>query len=230
MIPERKRFVVKCMDLPRISPRVMFCEIVGNLFAREIEVNTPRPALVSISDTFARVTNAILARDGLQISEGVGVGCEYFQGGFTSPVIGPPLAHEEVPQATLLYGFDLLVQNPDRRVDKANCGFLGQKLIAFDFEMAFSFLLLVGQQHDPWEVSKHGLASKHIFHRQLQQRQVSWTPLLDALASFDLELFREWEAGLPAAWPADMGRVIEHVRAVKRNLTKFEHELQGSLS
>lgn len=70
VIPERKRFVVKCMDLPRISPRVMFCEIVGNLFAREIEVNTPRPALVSISDTFARVTNAILARDGLQISEG----------------------------------------------------------------------------------------------------------------------------------------------------------------
>lgn len=214
----------------------MFSEVVGNLLARELGINTPRPALIDIGETFAKVTNLILAREGLQVSEGTGVGCEYFQGGFTSPVIGAPLAPEEIPQAALVYGFDLLVQNPDRRPDKANCGFLGQRLIAFDFELAFSFLLLLkgqasgGRQAEPWEVSKHGLGPKHLFHRSLRNRQVSWEPLLAALDSLDLSVLADWEAVLPAAWRADAEAVSGHLRSVKKNLRKFEIELQGSLS
>lgn len=229
-IPEHRRFVVKCLDLPRIGPLSLYGEVVGNLLARELGIDTPAPALIELGNTFTAVANVILAPDGLRLREGIGVGCEYFQGGFTGPVYGSPLAPEEVPQATLLYGFDLLVQNPDRRHDKTNCGFRGQRLIAFDFEMSFSFLRLVGQQAKPWEVSKHGIASKHLFQRRLSQREVNWKPLLAALDSFDLSLIQQWGNLLPDEWCSGADRVAEHLRAVKQDLARFEIELQRSLT
>lgn len=229
-LPESKRFVVKCMGLPEVTERSLFCEAIGNLLARELGVNTPAPALIDLGGTFVDVANLMLARDGLRIQEGLGVGCEYVQGGFTGPIVGTPLAPEEVPQATLLYGFDLLVQNPDRTPDRTNCFFRGHELLAFDFETAFSFLLLIGQQYSPWEVSKHGLGSRHLFQRPLRRSQVDWKPLLEAVHSLDVSKLREWARALPESWCSDMDKVVEHMKALKRNQSKLEVELQRSLT
>lgn len=229
-IPEQRRFVVKCQDLPRINPLTLYGEVVGNLSARSLGIDTPAPALIELGNTFTNVTNILLAPRGLHLREGIGVGCEYFQGGFTSPIYGSPLAPEEVPQATLLYGFDLLVQNPDRRRDKPNCGFRGSRLIAFDFEMSFSFLYLVGPQPEAWEVSRHGIAQNHLFQRSLRQREVNWRPLLTALDSFDPSLVEDWTGLLPDEWCSGTERVIRHIQAVKQNLQRFEIELQRSLT
>jgi hypothetical protein len=96
-IAEHGQFVVKCLGLPEVTERSSFCKVVGNLLARELGVNTPSPALIDLGKTFVEVANLVLAGDGIRIQ-----------------IVGTPLAPEEVPQAALLYGFDLLVQNPDR--------------------------------------------------------------------------------------------------------------------
>lgn len=143
---------------------------------------------------------------------------------------GAFLSQEEVEQATLIYGFDLLVQNPDRRWDRPNCALLAGSLIAFDFERCFSFLLpIIGGLASPWEVSRHGIAANHLFHSVLKARAPSWTPLIDRLRALPVERLDQLASALPGAWQSEAARVREHVTEVIMNLHEFELELQRSL-
>src|SRR2546428_6403794 len=92
------------------------------------------------------------------------------------------LAPAELAQASRVYAFDLLVQNPDRRPEKPNCAHRGRRFIVYDFEMAFSFLLVIGQKDEPWEAAKHGLGPKHLFHSPLRASETDWEPFLSDLA------------------------------------------------
>jgi hypothetical protein len=61
----------------------------------------------------------------------------------------------EVTEAARIYAYDLITQNPDRRADNPNCGSYNGRLVAYDFEMAFSFLYAIpGTAGEPWEVAR----------------------------------------------------------------------------
>jgi hypothetical protein len=226
---ESQRLVVKANGLPEITDAHLFCEAFGNLLARELHVDTPQPALVNLSEEFVYATNLSLKEHEISLHEGLAVGCEYFHGGFTSVIPGMPLMPEETAQAAQIYGFDLLVQNPDRRPDKPNCAHLGNRLIAYDFELCFSFIYLIGMQN-PWAVSQHGLGTRHLFNSILRNRPHSWKKLINALNDLSDERLNSLSVALPNNWKVWLPKVQSHLQAVKTNLPEFEHELQRSLS
>ena len=144
----RRSMVVKSLGLPEVTQGGRCAELFGNLLARELGVDTPAPALVDLAPEFIEAIKPALSPRGLHPLPGLAAGCEYFQGGFASAVRGAKLAPEELAQAARIYAFDLLVQNPDRRPEKPNCAQRGVRFIAYDFEMAFSFLLVIGQKDE----------------------------------------------------------------------------------
>ncbi len=226
----RREFLVKALGLPEIRAQSLFCEITGNWLARACGVNTPSPALVNLSPAFVSSVNYVLAQDKLKLQTGIGVGCEYIAKGFTgfSPLMA--LRAEEVPQAALIYGFDALFQNPDRRVTNPNLGFLGEKLIAFDFESTFSFLLpILGAVAEPWEVSRNGIGLSHILARKLRPHEVDWQPLINAVAACDTRQLAALADELPAHWRGYMPTVQAHLTNLQSNLHRLAFELQRSL-
>lgn len=227
---ERREFLVKALGLPEVLEQSLFCELVGNWLARELGVNTPAPALVKLSQEFVSIVNAVLKTEGLQLQAGTSVGSEYIKGGFTG-FSSTILTVEEVPQATLIYGFDLLFQNPDRRLEKPNLGILGNNLIAFDFESAFSFLYpILGMKYEPWEVSQSRIGATHILAKQLSQRKIDWQPLIQALEQFDAAKLDALAELLPKKWQGYMPTVKMHLNKLQDSLSRLEFELQRSLT
>jgi hypothetical protein len=179
---ERRVMVVKALGLPEVTQSGLCAELFGNLLAREFGNDTPRPALVDLTSGFIEAAEPALSSWQLRPQPGLAAACEYFRGGFASAVPDAPLTPEELAQAARIYAFDLLVQNPDRRPEKPNCAQRGGRFIVYDFEMAFSFLLVIGQKDEPWEVSKHGLGPKHLFYSALRAVEIDWEPFLKDLA------------------------------------------------
>jgi hypothetical protein len=180
---ERRVMIVKAQGLPEITESKLFNEVFGNLLAQELGVATPTPALVEISPLFLVVSRHGLSGKRQHLQSGLAVGTERLEGLMPVPP-GAHLSKDELAQAALIYGFDLLVQNPDRRIDNSNCAKQGDRLVAFDFEMSFSFLLAIVQEGEPWEVSKQSICRNHIFRAALQRAsEVNWRPFIGRLRS-----------------------------------------------
>jgi len=215
--------VVKALGLPEVTQLGLVCELFGNMLAREVGVVTPTPAIVEIDPDTAEALNVSLVSRGLSIKSGTAVGASYLRG--LLPVIGT-LPSEAMLQAPTLFGFDLAVQNPDRRTDNPNCALHENHLLAYDFEMTFSFLLTVGAVHQPWEVTKHGLALRHVMFQRLHKRNPSWATLLAALRALDGDPLDALIRQLPVPWQRDLVRMRAHLLTLCGALTEFERELQ----
>jgi hypothetical protein len=226
---DRRTFVVKALGLPEVTPGSLFRELYGNLLARELGLSTPEPALVLLSPEFATAAAPVLKPRGLSVEAGHAAGTEYFHGGFSPPALEFPLEQAELAQAAQVYAFDLLIQNVDRRPEKPNCAYRGGQIIVYDFEMAFSFLLAIGGQDEPWAVAKHALGPAHLFYSVLRQSDADWTPFLARLERLSEERLDRLAASLPGDWKRDETRVRRHLLAVREHLGEFEAELRRSL-
>jgi hypothetical protein len=222
---------VKSLGLPEVTNFGLFCEVFGNLLARELGINTPAPCLVHLSEPFVEAITPTLQRSGLKVSAGIGSGCEYFSGGYSN-VIPNSLSPDELEQAAAIYAYDLLVQNPDRTRVRPNCAIHSGHLKVYDFETAFSFVLLIGTQDRPWEVSKHGLGKTHLFHSTLRRNKgdVSWKPFVASLAKINEEIIGKMMQGLPADWCSHATKISDHLLEVAINSHRFELELRRSIS
>jgi hypothetical protein len=221
--------LVKALGLPEVTQCGLCSEIFGNLLARELGIATPRPGLVELSSSFIAAIAPVLKSRQLDPQPGLAAGCEYLRG-LASVVPGASLTPPELAQAALIYGFDLLVQNIDRRPEKPNCAQHRGGFIAYDFELAFSFLRLIGEKDEPWEVSKHGIGTKHLFYSSLQSAAVDWQPFLTAISRLTDERLDELGSDLPEPWQPWTIRVREHLVAVRMHLSEFEWELRRSLA
>jgi hypothetical protein len=222
--------VVKALGLPEITEQGLFCEIYGNILARELGVITPEPALVELSREIADLVNPYLAEQGVRVHAGIAVASEYLEGGLATVVPVPFQSEREIAQAARIYGFDLLTQNPDRRPKKPNCAFNGRDLIAYDFELAFSFLLTLTCPEQPWEVSKHGIASQHLFYAALRKVRVDWQDVVSSLDGLTAERLDYLIQGLPDGWLRWADRIHEHILAVVAHKSEFELEILRSLA
>jgi hypothetical protein len=163
------------------------------------------------------------------VRPGIAVGCEYFGPGFTSIVPGIPLDEEETLQARNIFGFDLLAQNPDRNRKKVNCALRSGRLIAFDFELAFSFLYPIIGLKEPWEVSQHGICNNHVFQAMLKRKKVDWMPFVDLVGELEEIRLQRLLSVIPDAWQEWGVKVCDHFRKVIANRSKLEMEFQRSL-
>jgi hypothetical protein len=225
--PHPRSLVVKALGLPQVTPLGLICELFGNMLARDLGVLTATPALVEVDDDAAAALNMSLEERGLRVEPGLAVGSSYLRPLF--PAIGT-LPEHAVVEAPRLYGYDLAVQNPDRRPENPNCALFEDKLLAYDFELAFSFLRFIGDAAEAWEVTKHGLFARHVMYPRLRHRKPSWQPLIDSLRDLTVERLDQLVGHLPADWRGDVQRVRTHMVSLLESLSELERELRESVA
>lgn len=227
---ERQTLIVKARGLPEVDNLGLYCELSGNLMARELGLDTPQPSLVIISQEFVTNANSFLRSSNLKLEVGLAVGAEYFSKDFSAISAFSPLANEQIESAVRIYSFDLLVQNPDRLRTNPNCALSDKRLIAFDFNLAFSFLLpILGQKVESWEFSKlHAIRQNHLFFNQLRRRTVDWQPFIKSVNSLTKERIIEICEAVPTIWGSHTNRICEHLLSAAEKHQELEFELQKS--
>ena len=230
--PERREFVVKAIGNPEVDESLIVKELLGNILARRYGLTTPEPGLIRISDTFAKAVNPTLSsKYGFQILPGIAAGCEFIRGGLTPPTSNVFFTQAEIESLAVLYGFDLVTQNPDRLPNRPNFGLMGRTLVAFDFDQCFSFLYLILSLGQPWDVSEHGIAQKHFCYPTLKNARdpINWADNINAVMSFSDELLGQLTAWIPETWSGSSAKIREHLAAIREHLGAFELELQRSV-
>jgi hypothetical protein len=223
---ESAEFFAKFLGLPEITEQSLFAEMMGNILARSCGITTGEPAFIEIDESFSD----FLRHVDIRVNAGLGVGSRNLGSGIGPPTFGR-MSAEQVQDAARLYIFDLFVQNPDRRLENANCLVVSRQLVAIDFEACFSFLYpIIGMSAHPWEVSKQGIARRHLFHGELREAGVEWPMLVQAMLAEMMNLLHQSEMWLPSAWMGWAGGVRDHVSALRAHEQQLVFEVVGSLS
>ncbi|MFN3652568.1 MAG: HipA family kinase [Armatimonadota bacterium] len=228
-----QEFVVKGKG-GELDARSLCCEAFGYLLARELGILTPTPAVVNVDPTLLLRPDIaeVLRREQVKLQPGEAFGSEYFHANFTPVSAFAPLTNETFPQAVAIFAWDLVFQNPDRKGHNPNCAFSGQRLLAYDFELAFTFLLpLLGQRMDPWEVTKQGIHQHHVFYRHLRSREkaVDWEPFLTKLGQLTEGRMKALVGCMPVGWQPWAIKVCQHICTVQAHLDQLRWELRRSI-
>lgn len=222
-------FVVKAYGLPEVEDYGLFAETLGYLLAADCEIKTPKPALVRLSEEFVAAVNPILARQSLTLKPGVGFGSEHLGSGLIPATAEKYLNAEQIEAALKIFCYDLLIQNYDRIETNPNCLIKGSRIVAFDFNAAFSFLLAIGNVNEPWEVSKHQMAEKHLFYRGLKGKDVDLKPFIKVVNNLSVERLNEVLAEIPFGGGRWNDKIHEHFEAIRMNASKLEIEFARCL-
>lgn len=229
-IEERKLIHTKALGLPEVTTFGLFGEVFAPLLAKDLGVITPEPALVSLSQAVIDQAHNQLRPYGLTPSPGTCAGSHYCRPGFTEVTADTYLPATSREQAARLYAFDMLIQNPDRRRDKPNCGLFNGNLIAFDHETAFSFVLSIGTTNEAWEVTKYGFAHHHLFYKDFRRIKPDFRPFIDDLKKLTQKQLDEMLDEIPVEWRANDDKICRHITGIISMADKFHLELIGSLT
>jgi hypothetical protein len=219
-------FFAKFIGLPEILEQSLFAEMLGNVLARACGITTGEPAFIEIDESFSE----LLRHVEILVTPGVGVGSRSLGNGISPPTFGR-MSQDQIHDAAQIYLFDLLVQNPDRRSDNSNCIVVARQLAAIDFESSFSFLYpIIGNSAHPWEVSRHGIAPRHLFHRDLSAADVEWAVLVRHLIGNAFEVLENCDIWLPQAWRIWKERVDDHFMILRQHEQELVFEVVRSLA
>ncbi len=129
------------MNPPETAVISYLCEWLGTAIARLLGIPTPRPYEVAITQPFADAIVDPEWRELARRSIGSAFGSEHVGGAGSITQWTPELpSHELCLPACDLIGFDVFIQNVDRRAGNPNLFVRRKELIAYDHGEAFAFL------------------------------------------------------------------------------------------
>jgi hypothetical protein len=222
---DRAEFYAKFVGLAEVTEQMLFAEMLGNALARASGISTGEPAFIEIDEGFG----TFLRRMDIRVN-GIGVGSRNLGPGLSAPTFGR-MSQEQKEDAARLYLFDLVVQNPDRQANNSNCLAVGRKLFAIDFGDCFSFLYpIVGVSAHPWEVSRQGIAARHVFHQELKECEMDWPALTTRMLEASAELLEGSERWLPVEWTGWAERVHQHFKVLQEHEQELVFEVARSVA
>jgi hypothetical protein len=144
------------------------CELVASEVARYLDLSVPEPAIVEVTEEFARSVPEESSREALRKSLGLNFGSRFLSGGYITWPKGKLVLPALRPVASETIAFDAFIQNPDRTAQRPNLLWKDEELVLFDHEMAFSFLYAIGGPAEPWTDSFEGPLRSHVFYQPLR--------------------------------------------------------------
>jgi hypothetical protein len=215
----------------RVIAALRMNELLCSLFARHFSILTPDPATVRIHPDLAiwLAKNQPEKSNIIRKSGGLNFATRLLTDAATWPT-GRALPESMIPSAAYIFAFDALVDNDDRRLDNPNVLVRGDSIYAIDHELAFAFLYLT-QSDFPWQLQRRGSISRHVFYFSLRKQLIELDPFIERLAQLGEKQLQTIIEEVPTEWRHnDLGRISDHLKAVREHASEFHRELLGRLA
>lgn len=196
---DEHEIVVKLKGHPQICPGGLLAEAMASLTGNELDLNLPTPYKIEIESNFADTVTDSALRDILRNSLGENFGTSKWEAGTTIWPKDKPLKKSIRQSAAEIFAFDAILQNPDRRTTNPNCAHLGNELLIFDHESAFTQFMSISPQN-PWDNECLSFLKDHIFYNSLRGGNLKLDRLEGAILALDASMLDGFAASLPSDW------------------------------
>ncbi len=205
-------------------------EIVGSLLATFLNLSVPSPVIVNID---ASIVNAIPEPEisnSIRKSVGLNFGSKYIADGYVTWPVDKSIPTSIKQYALDTFVFDMVIQNPDRRVQKPNLLWKDDQILLIDHESGFSFLLPIIGQSKPWIISNMNF-SDHVFFQGLRHdATLNLDQIQSLIESIDNQTWEDFRENIPESWlGTNYDTIINHIQQIKDNLPAFLNEVRRVL-
>lgn len=207
-------------------------ELIGSLLADHFHLLHPAPAIVQIHPELISWLQRSLPHKSavLATSKALNFGCEYLTDTPTWP-IGNPLSDTLLATAADIFAFDALISNDDRRRTNPNILLRGDQLFIIDHELAFSFLYLLLNRDQPWDLTNRNNLQEHVFFYALRKKSLNFDRFIQHLTDLGESALESIISAIPNSWRSDqLPKISTHLKQVRDNARKFEIQLAGRLA
>lgn len=233
-------YVVKLIGDVISAERALIREIIGGLLAQAFGLPTPQVALINISTELAQCVNDEM-RIRLEKSVGKNFGSKLHTNGYRIVTNPPYIPDEHFQCAVHIFAFDVLTQNPDRRIDKPNL-LQNSELLMIDHELMFSSAfegLSIGGVTNSWELShKNPIIINHVLYKILKRKKdlrPEIESFCDLIFQITDKLLNEIYSRIPQEWRTpqasrDMQIIKSQLLSSAQNSHNFMRFLQEVLA
>ena len=219
-------FVIKLL-----GQQATLYEFVASRLATHFGILVPEAPAVEMDKEFERLLASSQPQLAAALHAGLGLnfGTRFMNPMSTWPV-GRTIPEAMLADATKIFAFDALIQNPDRRVEKPNLLTQSDDLYILDHESGFSFLLAIGGHSSPWNLEREAYLQNHVFYNRLKSKRLDlreFEARLEALTEAALEKIR---SEIPNEWMhEDFGRIGAHLSKVHEHRSEFLEQVRRIL-
>lgn len=216
-------YVVKLKAGIERGERGLLAELVAARLAQHFQIAMPEPAIIQLEPDAAEVFAQAAPRYPERFRESVGpnFGTKVVTGFGIWPVDNP-VPDVMLDQAASVFAFDALIDNPDRRFNNPNLFVKGDRLLVFDHELAFSFLLAIGLPTQPWTLEGQSYLQQHALYRGIRGRRPNWAQFSARLKDLADGMIAGIDSDVPPQWRGgDIERIGARLRVMRDHADTF---------
>lgn len=230
----KDEYVVKLKGSPEMFADACMNELIGSFIAAELNLNIPSPATVEISPELLEIMTGHGNYNFASQSLGLNFGTIYKEG-YLEIIAGQKLSADLKEKLYDIFAFDILVGNPDRRIDKPNFLSNGKDFLIYDHELAFSFtqILSFARNPQPWLIplAEMDWISRNYCFTQLKGKPFDFSSFVTRLEGLNENFWTIADKLIPSEWKTSNYLVIkDHINSIVANSQVFIQELNRILS
>lgn len=220
-------YVLKGKGGERMGNAAFEREILGCYAAWQVGLKAVEPVQVTVPSEFLQV---MLGHDNYSlVSRSIGQNYgSVFRPGMREFVSNQPLSASELEQAKLIFAFDVLIQNTDRRAGKQNMLTDGTDILLLDHELAFSFTQAIFPPKEPWLIPEADMywIRNHYFFQQLRGKRIDFRTLNVNLQNITPSFWQCAHQHTPPEWRTSEGQTIAtHISEMVVHVEEFTTHL-----
>jgi hypothetical protein len=224
---EECEFVVKLKGGPELLPSSLACEAIASELADYFDLKHPQQAIAQLDEPLADVVaqQEVSKAELLRASVGKNFGTALLNNLVTWPV-DRKLSASQLQSAFEIFAFDVLIQNPDRRFNNPNLGSVGDHLVIYDHELAFSFRFDIFPSPQPWKIGEQRFWNEHVLFNALKHQPFELDSFIEKLSVLPVSLLDAIEHQIPEDWVGDIFPAVRnHLMAISSHADEFRDEI-----
>lgn len=228
--------MVKLRAGERMSVTACLRELLASFIAHQLEMTIPSPAIVRIDSDFEETMVGNQMWGVVSRSLGSNFGSVY-RPGLSAFTLGQKLTTNQKRQAYRVFGFDVLIGNVDRRLDKQNMLTDGDRILIFDHELSFVFEPPIPPNPTPWKPlpEDRQWILKHYFYNHLRRSGGgAFDEFIGLLGNLTNEFWERVGELTPPEWVVadsfSLERVMSYLTSIVQHREEFRKELVIALA
>jgi hypothetical protein len=225
-------FIVKLLGQPKAGSCGALLEFAASRLAQRFGILIPEAAVIELTQGFARLVADVQPQlaAALQASVGPNFGSRVIKP-MSIWLVGRMIPDAMLADATKIFAFDALIQNPDRRAENPNLFTQGDNIYVYDHETSFSFLFALSASLQPWNLEGQDYLQQHVFYSRLKSRELDFAEFRERLRTLTGTVLTRIKNEVPREWmQGHWERMEAHLSDIQAHADEFVEQVRRRLA